>query len=291
MREEVAVGLITAPDGRLLLQLRHDRPGVPAAGMWGLFGGHVEPGERPQDTFLREVDEELGWRPKRFEPYVTRDVDGDGWRNVRSHVFAAQLDVPRDALRLGEGQRLALFAPDALPDGIVPGIVPLVDEFAASEVYARTRRVYERVFTAGLIVDAGGRFLLQHRDDKAWIINPGMWATFGGHLEPHETPEDGFLREMEEELAWRPSHTELVWAFDCDCDGPVHLVYDFAAPLDVPASALEQHEGQGMAWCAPDALPDGIVPKTREEIARFAATDRYATMMRAAQPRAGAGPA
>ena len=282
-RTEVAVGLITPPDGRLLLQLRDDRPGVPAAGMWGLFGGHVEPGERPQDAFVRELDEELAWRPKRFEPYLVRDVDGDGWRNVRSHVFAAQLDVPADALRLGEGQRLALVAPDALPEGIVPGIVPVVREYVGSDVYARTRRVYEKIFTAGLIVDSAGRFLLQHRDDKEWIINPGKWATFGGHLEPYETPEDGWLREMEEELSWRPTRCEMVWAFDCDCDGPVHLVYDFAAPLDVPVDALEQHEGQGMGWFAPDSLPGGIVPKTREEIARFVASPRYAALVAEAQ--------
>jgi hypothetical protein len=58
----------------------------------------------------------------------------------------------------------------------------------------------------------------------------------------------------------------------------VHLVYDFAAPLDVPVDTLEQHEGQGMGWFAPDALPDAIVPKTREEIARFAAGPRYAAL-------------
>jgi 8-oxo-dGTP diphosphatase len=255
-REEVAVGIIAAPDGRLLLQLRDERDGLPAAGMWGLVGGHVEHDERPQDAFLRELDEELGWRPRRFEPYLTRDVDGDGWRNVRSHVFAAQLDVEANALRLGEGQRLGLFAPDALPNGIVAGIIPVIAEFARSDVYVRMRRVYERVFTAGLVVDGKGRFLLQHRDDRPSIINPGMWATFGGHLEPYETPEDGFLREMEEELVWRPAHHELAWVFECDCHGPEHLVYDFAAPLDVPAAALELHEGQGMGWFAPDALPE-----------------------------------
>ena len=123
----------------------------------------------------------------------------------------------------------------------------------------------------------------EHRDDKAWIINPGKWATFGGHLEPYETPEDGWLREMEEELSWRPTRCDMVWAFDCDCDGPVHLVYDFAAPLDVPADALEQHEGQGMGWFAPHALPGGIVPKTRDEITRFVASPRYQSLAAEAQ--------
>ncbi|MHB8375628.1 MAG: NUDIX hydrolase [Dehalococcoidia bacterium] len=281
-REAVAVGLIVDDDGRLLLQLRDARPGLPAAGLWGLFGGHIEDGERPAQAFLRELHEELGWRPRHFEPYVVRDVDHDGWRGVTSHVFAAHLDVAPGALVLGEGQAMRFFAPHALPDGIVPGLVPLIAEFAASDVYPRVRRHFERTFVAGLIVDARGRFLLQHRDDRPDIINPGMWSTFGGHLEPYETPEEGFLREIEEELAWRPSRCELFEAGVCACDGREHLVYDFAAPLDVSPDALELHEGQAMGWFSPDALPDGIVPETRGEIARFVASARYAHFTAAA---------
>lgn len=272
---EVAVALIVADDGRLLLQLRDDRAGVPARGRWGMFGGHVLDGELPSAALLRELQEELGWRPQRFEPYVSREVDAPGWGRVRSHVFGARLDVAPGALTLGEGQAMALFAADALPDGLVDGVAPLIAEFVASDVCARLRTHYERVFTAGLIVDGDGRFLLQHRDDKPSIINPGQWATFGGHLEPYETPEEGFVREMAEELSWRPGQPELFEAWACACDGREHLVYDFAAPLDVPASSLELHEGQAMGWFSPGALPATIVPETRGEIARFAASERY----------------
>src|SRR5581483_9047578 len=36
----------------------------------------------------------------------------------------------------------------------------------------------------GLILSEDGRLLLQHRDDKPGIINPGRWGGFGGHLDP-----------------------------------------------------------------------------------------------------------
>jgi 8-oxo-dGTP diphosphatase len=280
-RNEVAVALIVAEDGRLLLQLRDEAPGRAAAGRWGLFGGHIEPAERAADAVLRELDEELGWRPRHFEPYAVRAVESSepGWAGLTSHVFAAHLDVPPDALTLGEGLALAFFAADALPENIVPEIVPLIEEFAASDAYARVRRSYAKIFTAGLLVDAEGRFLLQHRDDKPEIINPNLWATFGGHLEPYETPQDGFLREMEEELTWRPAESELFFAYICNCDGPEHLVYDFAAAVDVPKGRLEQHEGQGMGFFAPDALPATIVRETREEIRRFVASPRYAALI------------
>ena len=45
--------------GRVALQLRDDKPHVGAADCWGLFGGHSEPGETPDQTIRREILEEL----------------------------------------------------------------------------------------------------------------------------------------------------------------------------------------------------------------------------------------
>ena len=57
---------------------------------------------------------------------------------------------------------------------------------------------------AALIQDDGGRFLLQLRDDLPHLPLPGHWALFAGSVEPDETPDDAILREIEEELSWRP---------------------------------------------------------------------------------------
>jgi len=52
-----ACALIDA-DGRVLIA---ERPaGRPMAGLWEFPGGKVENGERPEDTLIRELDEELG---------------------------------------------------------------------------------------------------------------------------------------------------------------------------------------------------------------------------------------
>src|SRR5690242_10892707 len=52
-----AVALIDA-DGRVLLAQRP--AGKPMAGLWEFPGGKVEQGERPEDSLIRELKEELG---------------------------------------------------------------------------------------------------------------------------------------------------------------------------------------------------------------------------------------
>jgi 8-oxo-dGTP diphosphatase len=284
-RAHVAVGLIVAEDGRLLLQHRDAREGLPAAGKWGFFGGHVLPGEEPAAAFLREMQEELGWRPRHFEPVLVRDVDGDGW-HVTSHVFGAHLDVTPDALALGEGQDARLFAPDALPDDMAAGNAEVIAQFVASRAYRRLRGRYDVLTSTGLLVDAAGRFVLQHRDNKPGIANPGRWGSFGGQVEPYETPHDGFLREMAEELEWRPTAVELFAALPYQRDGRDQLIYVFAAPVDVPLERLTLHEGQGMAAFPPDELPEETVPDLGVLIGHFVTTDTYERVRARAQDAA-----
>jgi 8-oxo-dGTP diphosphatase len=53
----VAACALVDPDGRVLLT---ERPaGKPMAGLWEFPGGKVEAGERPEDTLIREMKEEL----------------------------------------------------------------------------------------------------------------------------------------------------------------------------------------------------------------------------------------
>jgi 8-oxo-dGTP diphosphatase len=52
-----AVALIDA-DNRVLIAKRPE--GKPLAGLWEFPGGKVEAGERPEDTLIRELHEELG---------------------------------------------------------------------------------------------------------------------------------------------------------------------------------------------------------------------------------------
>jgi len=100
----VALALLER-EGRWLLQLRDDVPGIVAPGHWGLFGGHLDPGETPEQALRRELLEEIAWQagPLTF-----------AFRQERPervlHYFHAPLPVPLQALRLLEGQDLALVS-------------------------------------------------------------------------------------------------------------------------------------------------------------------------------------
>tara|TARA_Y100000588_G_C14226602_1_gene913423 strand:- start:795 stop:1247 length:453 start_codon:yes stop_codon:yes gene_type:complete len=57
--QDASACVITAENGRLLMQLRDDRQDIFFPGRWGLFGGAIEDGESPLEAIKREIWEEL----------------------------------------------------------------------------------------------------------------------------------------------------------------------------------------------------------------------------------------
>lgn len=105
---QIAGALLWHPENRVLLQHRDDRPGMAEAGKWALFGGGIESGEDVESALLRELDEEIGFRPELYRPFLTLDA-GD----KLFHLFLARIDLPLAALTLREGQGFAYVAPAA----------------------------------------------------------------------------------------------------------------------------------------------------------------------------------
>lgn len=66
----VAAAALIDVDGRVLIAQRPE--GKQLAGLWEFPGGKVEPGERPEDALIRELDEELGIQVKEacLAPFV-----------------------------------------------------------------------------------------------------------------------------------------------------------------------------------------------------------------------------
>ena len=41
---------------------------------WGILGGHIEPGESFEETLMRELDEEAGYKPDSFQLFAVRKL-------------------------------------------------------------------------------------------------------------------------------------------------------------------------------------------------------------------------
>jgi len=62
------------------------------------------------------------------------------------------------------------------------------------------------VAVALALIVRDGRCFVQRRDPAARFC-PGLWEFPGGKLEPLESPGAALLRELQEEIRWRPGHS------------------------------------------------------------------------------------
>ncbi len=99
-------------DGKFLMQLRDNIPNIFYPGVWGLFGGHIEPEETPEVALKRELTEEINYSVERLRKfYCYRDSE------VVRHIFYAPLLVDLDSLELNEGWDLGLVSPQDIRRG------------------------------------------------------------------------------------------------------------------------------------------------------------------------------
>ena len=69
-------------------------------------------------------------------------------------------------------------------------------------------KVNTSVFTSCFIVDSKGNLILQKRGDN-WPRYPGFISMFGGEVNLGETPREGLVRELKEELGVNVSSEHL----------------------------------------------------------------------------------
>jgi len=69
---------------------------------WAFFGGMHRDGETPIETFIREMNEELGIDILPDQVKLLRDYINDEF-GIRRYVFFVESDLPKEQMHLGEG--------------------------------------------------------------------------------------------------------------------------------------------------------------------------------------------
>ena len=118
-----ACALIDA-DGRVLLAQRPE--GKSMAGLWEFPGGKVETGERPEQTLIRELNEELGIHVKEdcLAPFAFASHGYDNFHLLMPLYLCRRWD---GLVVAREHQKLAWVRPNEMGDyKMPPADVPLV---------------------------------------------------------------------------------------------------------------------------------------------------------------------
>lgn len=110
-RLEVAIAILYR-EGKFLMQLRDDIPGILYPGHWGLFGGHIEVGETSDAAIQRELLEEIGYTPSTLTLFNNYEDP-----HVIRHVYQGALEVGLEELILGEGWDMDLLTPEEILQG------------------------------------------------------------------------------------------------------------------------------------------------------------------------------
>lgn len=110
---DAVAALLTLDDGRYIMQLRDDIPGIFYPACWGCFGGAIEPDETPEMALRRELHEELEFAVGSARRFTRFDFDfaPQGYGVVTRIYFEVQ--VPRatfDGFVLHEGAAFRAIA-------------------------------------------------------------------------------------------------------------------------------------------------------------------------------------
>jgi 8-oxo-dGTP diphosphatase len=114
-----------------------------------------------------------------------------------------------------------------------------------------------KTIAAIILENEKGEFLLALRDNKPGIPFPDHWDLIGGHVEEGETPEEGLVREIKEELNIELEEFSFFRKYEVfKGDAYDNIKYIYSAKINIPIEDITLLEGQRAQYFSRDEIPD-----------------------------------
>lgn len=130
-------------------------------------------------------------------------------------------------------------------------------------------------WSGAILVTPEYKIIMQQRDDKPDIANPGLVSFFGGAIEPGENKEQALIRELKEEISYTVKKYTFFKTFEkhqkthgSDWNCHVFVVHD------VNPNELVVREGQGLVLVTKDSYieREDLTSLSRQVLQEFFAT-------------------
>ena len=245
------------PRGRVLMQERDEHaPAWPE--MWCFPGGGLEGDESPVAGAVRELAEETGVvvAPEDLTDLGLFELVTDDRGTFHFHAFVARTTLNDRDVECHEGRQMLFVDADRLPDVDLVRSTALVAPHLRTWIEQHPFVPSDRRFAGIVLVDRGGRILLQERDEHP-RIDPEKWGLAGGHVDPGEDFETAAYRELEEEtgVVLAPGTLELLGEFVVDhreAYGTWDVMQVFIAATDLTDADIDCREGRQIVFVDPD---------------------------------------
>lgn len=129
---KVGAGVVIMKDGKTLLA---KRKGSHAEGEWGSMGGHVEYGETPVETVMREAREELGIEIGNIRFVCCSNFLKDDKHYVDVSFVADLLSGEPTICEPDRIEMIGWFALDALPEPLFEPVRTVLDGLRTGQSY------------------------------------------------------------------------------------------------------------------------------------------------------------
>jgi 8-oxo-dGTP diphosphatase len=102
-----------------------------------------------------------------------------------------------------------------------------------------------------------GEFLLYLRENKPDIPFPDHWDLIGGHVEEGETPEEGLIREVKEELDIYLQDYTFYKKYEClTGDAYENIKFIYYGKINLPIEEITLLEGVRSQYFSREEIPD-----------------------------------